>query len=70
VTSAPTSARQLLLAEQLAEELEQAADRVVVALGARRVRAQVGGDLHEQVHLPRQHRVDLDEVLLGDLWQS
>ena len=57
----------LLLAEKLAQELQEAADSVVVALRAGRARAQVRGDLHEQAHLSREHRVDLDEVLFGDL---
>ena len=58
---------QLLGAEQLAQELQQAADGVVVALGAGRARAQVRGDLHEQIHVAGEHGIDLDEVLFGDL---
>ncbi len=58
---------ELLLAEQLAEKLQKAADGVVVALRAGRARAQVRGDVHQQLYLARQHRVDLEEVLLGDL---
>lgn len=53
---------QLLLAEQLTEELEQASDGVVVALHAGGTRPEVRRDLHEQVDVPGEHRIDLDEV--------
>jgi hypothetical protein len=57
---------QRLLAEELAEELQEAADRLIVALRARRAGAQRARDLEDEVDLPRQHRVDLDELLGGD----
>ena len=44
---------ELLVAEELAEELEQAADRLVVALGPGRAGAQGGGDLQDQVDRAR-----------------
>jgi hypothetical protein len=54
-----------LVAEELAEDLEQAADRLVVALGPGRPGPQCGGDRQDQVDLPGEHRVDLGELLGG-----
>jgi len=59
-------APQLLLAEDLAQQLQQAPDRLVVPLHAAGAHPQAGGDLHQQVHVAREHGIDLQEVQLGD----
>jgi hypothetical protein len=53
------------VAEELAEELEQAADGLVVALGALGAQAQGAGDLEDEVDLAGEEGVDLDELFGG-----
>jgi hypothetical protein len=56
-----------LAAEQLAEELEETADRLVVTLGALAERVRMALVIsQDEVDVPREQRVDLDELLLGD----
>ena len=57
---------QLQLSKQFPQQLQQAANGVVITLGPHRPSAQVSGDLHQQIHIPRQHRVDLHEVFFGN----
>ena len=58
---------ELPVAEELAEELEQPADRLVVPLRPGGAGAQGARDLEEQIDVPREHRVHLDELVGRDL---
>jgi hypothetical protein len=57
--------RQLLPSEQLTQQLQQAADRLVVPLGATGAGADHRCDPHDQLDLPRQQRVHIHELIRG-----
>ena len=65
--SADLEASEIALAEEIAEELQEPADSVRVALGAGRAGAEPGGDVEQEADVAREHRVHLDEVHLRDL---
>ena len=46
--------------------MQQTTDSVIIASDTGGTCAQVGGHLHEQVHVAREHWVDFEEILLGD----
>src|SRR5262249_24537756 len=58
--------RQPLGAKQLAQQLQQATDRLVVALRPRRASTQGASNLEDQVDVPWQHRVDVHKIVRRD----
>jgi len=57
---------ELMAAKQLTEQLQEPADRLVIAPGGGRAGPQGSGDPHDQVDVIGEERIDLDEVVGGD----
>jgi hypothetical protein len=61
---------EVLAAEELAEELQEAADGLVVTLGAGGAQAQGRGDAQDEINVPGEEGVDLGEVVGGDVFAA
>ena len=48
------------------KQLQQATDRLIIPFGTRRVQAEAGRDVHEQIDMPGEHGIDFEEIFLGN----